>query len=129
MRRLLVAAVFSAMLAAACGSTARDQTPTASTSQAAALTNDTLVVGAPEGTRVIDANGKVVVDLGPVIGGPGWTVAFASDVDTAGNSFLRVIDARELSSHRFFRAASGGGGLCLSISNLQVRRGVRMDFG
>ena len=94
MRRLLVAAVLPAILVVACGSVAQDQPPTALTSQAAARTNDTLVLGAPEGTRVIDANGKVVVDLGPVIGGPGWTVAFASDVDSAGNSSLRVIDAR-----------------------------------
>jgi len=94
MRRLLVAAVLPAILIVACGSVAQDQPPTASTSQAAARTNDALVLGAPEGTRIIDANGKVVVDLGPVIGGPGWTVAFASDVDGTGNSALRVIDAR-----------------------------------
>ena len=94
MRRLLVAAVLPAILIVACGSVAQDQPPTASTSQAAARTNDALVLGAPEGTRIIDANGKVVVDLGPVIGGPGWTVAFASDVDGTGNSALRVIDAQ-----------------------------------
>ena len=94
MRRLVATAVLSAILAAACGSAGQDQSQLVSPSAAVARTNDALVLGAPEGTKVIDANGKLVVDLGPVIGGPGWTVAFASDFDGAGNSSLRVIDAR-----------------------------------
>jgi hypothetical protein len=94
MRRLVATGVLSAILAGACGSVGQDRSLTPTTSPAATRTNDALVLGAPEGTRVIDSSGKVVVDLGPVIGGPGWTVAFASDVDSAGNSSLRVIDAR-----------------------------------
>jgi DNA-binding beta-propeller fold protein YncE len=94
MRRILVAAVLPAILAVACGSAGQDFGPTTSTSSAATRTNDVLVVGSAEGTRVIDASGRVVADLGRVIGAPGWTVAFAAEIDHAGNTAVRVIDAR-----------------------------------
>lgn len=94
MRRLLVAAVLPAIVAVACGSTSRDQSPTASSSPAATRSNDVLVLGGADGTRVIDASGQAVADLGHVIGAAGWTVAFASDIDSAGNTAVRMIDAR-----------------------------------
>jgi hypothetical protein len=94
MRRILVAAVLPAILAVACGSAGQDLGPTTSTSSPAARTNDVLVVGSADGTRIIDATGRVVADLGHVVGAPGWTVAVASDIDSAGNTTVRVIDAR-----------------------------------
>jgi DNA-binding beta-propeller fold protein YncE len=93
MRRILVA-VLPAILAVACGSVGQDLGPTASTSPAAARPNDVLVLGSADGTRVIDTTGRVVADLGHVVGAPGWTVAFASETASTGNTALRVIDAR-----------------------------------
>ena len=94
MRRLLVAAVLPAILAVSCGSASRDQNPAPSASAAPTRTNDALVLGGADGTKVIDTSGQVTADLGRVIGAPGWTVAFASDVDSSGNTAVRVIDAR-----------------------------------
>ena len=94
MRRLLATALLSATLAAACGSVGQDQSATTTQSPGATRTNDVLVLGSAAGTSVIDAHGRLVADLGQVIGAPGWTVAFASDVDSAGNTAVRVIDAR-----------------------------------
>src|SRR5438876_534709 len=54
MRRLVATAVLSAILAAACGSAGQDQSQMGSPSAAVVRTNDALVLGAPEGTRVID---------------------------------------------------------------------------
>jgi DNA-binding beta-propeller fold protein YncE len=94
MRRLLVAAVLPAILAVACGSASRDQSPTASSSPAATRTNDALVLSGADGTRVIDASGQILADLGHVIGAQGWKVAFTTDIDSAGNTAVQVIDAR-----------------------------------
>ncbi len=94
MRRLLVAAALPAILLAACGSAGQDQSATTTSSPTLARTNDVLVLGSASGTTVIDATGQVISDLGQVIGAPGWTVAFATDVDNAGNTAVRVIDAR-----------------------------------
>jgi len=94
MRRLLAAAVLPAIVAAACGSAGQDLSPTGSTSPAATRASDTLVLGGADRTTVIDASGRLVADLGHVIGAPGWTTAFATEIDTAGNTAVRVIDAR-----------------------------------
>src|SRR5438876_10982076 len=94
MRRLLAAAAVPAILAAACGSARQDLSPTGSTSPAATRTSDTLVLGGADRTTVIDASGRVVADLGHVIGGPGWTTAFATEIDNAGNTAARVPDRR-----------------------------------
>jgi hypothetical protein len=94
MRRFLATGVLSAILAAACGAAGQDRSLAPTTSSAATRTNDVLVLGSLDGTKVIDASGRLVADLGAVIGAPGWTAAFASEVDSAGNTALRVIDAR-----------------------------------
>jgi len=94
MRRVLVAALLPAVLAVACGSTGREENPTTSSSPTVTRTNDVLVLAGANGTSVLDATGHVVADLGHVIGAPGWTVAFASDIDGAGNTAVRIIDAR-----------------------------------
>jgi DNA-binding beta-propeller fold protein YncE len=100
MRRLLATAVLSSILAAACGTPGRDQSPTATSSPAATRSNDVLVLGGAAGTSLIDSSGKVVADLGHVIGAPGWTVAFASAVDGAGNTAVRIVDARTAKTTR-----------------------------
>jgi hypothetical protein len=100
MRRLLATAVLSSILAAACGTAGRDQSPTATSSPAATRSNDVLVLGGAAGTSLIDSSGKVVADLGHVIGAPGWTVAFASAVDGAGNTAVRIVDARTAKTTR-----------------------------
>ena len=94
MRRLLAAAVLLVIVAAACGSAGQDLSPTGSTSPAATRASDTLVLGGADKTTVIDSSGRVVADLGHVIGAPGWTTAFATEIDSAGNTAVRVIDAR-----------------------------------
>jgi len=94
MRRLVATAILPAILVAACGSAALDQSSATTGSPAVARTNDVLVLGSAGGTSVIDASGRVISDLGQVIGAPGWTVAFATDVDSAGNTAVRIIDAR-----------------------------------
>lgn len=109
MRRLLVASLVPAILAVACGSAAHDQSPTTSSSPAATRGNDALVLAGAHGTKVIDASGKLVADLGPVIGAPGWTVAFASDVDGAGNTAVRAIDARSGTTTRTVRLSGRWG--------------------
>src|SRR2546430_5735904 len=93
MRRLVATAILPAILAAACGSAAQDQSSATTSSPAIARTNDVLVLGSAGGTSVINASGRVISDLGQVIGAPGWTVAFATDVDGAGNTAVRIIDA------------------------------------
>src|SRR5207249_605230 len=80
MRRLLAAAVLPAIVAAACGSAGQDLSPTGSTSPAATRASDTLVLGGADRTTVIDASGRLVADLGHVIGAPGWTTAFATEI-------------------------------------------------
>ena len=94
MRRLVATAVLPAILAAACGSAAQDQSAATTISPTLARANDLLVLGSASGTSVINASGQVISDLGQVIGAPGWTVAFATDVDSAGNTAVRIIDAR-----------------------------------
>src|SRR5207248_1459880 len=94
MRRLVATTILPAILAAACGSAAQDQSSARTSSPAVARTNDVLVLGGAGGTSVINASGQVISDLGQVIGAPGWTIAFATDVDAAGNTAVRIIDAR-----------------------------------
>jgi len=94
MRRLLAAAVLAAIVAAACGSAGQDLSPTGSTSPATTRASDILVLGGADRTTVIDASGRVVMDLGHVIGAPGWRTAFAIEIDNAGNTAVRAIDAR-----------------------------------
>jgi hypothetical protein len=94
MRRLLATAILPAILAAACGSAAQDQSSPTTSSPTVARTNDVLVLGSASGTSVINASGRAISDLGQVIGAPGWTVAFATDVDGAGNTAVRIIEAR-----------------------------------
>jgi len=94
MRRLLATAVLAAIVAAACGSAGQDLSPTGSTSPATTRASDILVLGGADRTTVIDASGRVVTDLGHVIGAPGWRTAFAIEIDNAGNTAVRVIDAR-----------------------------------
>ena len=94
MRRLVATTILPAILAAACGSAAQDQSSATTSSPAVARPNDVLVLGGAGGTSVISASGQVISDLGQVIGAPGWTIAFATDVDAAGNTAVRMIDAR-----------------------------------
>ena len=86
--------VFAAILAGACGTSGQEQTPRATISPAVTRTNDVLVLGSAHGTTVIGASGQALADLGRVVGAPGWAVALASEVDSAGNTAVRVIDAR-----------------------------------
>jgi hypothetical protein len=94
MRRLVATTILPAILAAACGSAVQDQSSATTSSPAVTRASDVLVLSGANGTAVIDASGQVRANLGQVIGAPGWTVAFAADVDTAGNTGVRIIDAR-----------------------------------
>jgi len=99
MRYLVGVFVSAAVVAMACGS-ARDDGSLAGATASVVTSKNALIVGGKTGVRMIDSTGKQVADLGRVIGGSDWRYAFAVVVDNAGNTAVRMVDAKTAATVR-----------------------------